>query len=144
MLPLIRGMTGVFHFMPDKIGEQVKLALHLFPANTNQFPLMGYGVGTISWLMRAISRSKRGAGLTKQFLHSLFAGLVANLVARFAKQSGRKWHWCLRRDVKWMTFFDISWSNSNHGVVMTTTAGGDQNTTHQTAFVKKSNLKKFK
>ena len=79
------GMTGVFHFMPDKIGEQVRLALHLFQANTNQFPLMDRGVGTISRLMRAISQSKRGASLSEQFLHSLFAGLEANLVARFAK-----------------------------------------------------------
>lgn len=76
-------MSGFFHFMADKIREQVRLALDLFQANTNQFPLIDQGVGTISRLMRAISLAERVVWMTKLFPASPFAGLVANLVSDF-------------------------------------------------------------
>lgn len=83
-------MSGFFHFMADKIREQVRLALHLFQANTNQFPLIEQGVGTISRLMRAISLAERGRLADQTIPASPFAGLVANLGSDFdAKLCGR-------------------------------------------------------
>lgn len=75
------GMSGFFHFMPDRIGELAKPAPDLFQANTNQFPLIDGGVGTITRLMRAISLAERVIWSSGLILPCVFAGVVTNLVA---------------------------------------------------------------
>lgn len=75
------GMSGFFHFMPDRIGELVMLVPDLFQENTNQFPLIDGGVGTITRLMRAISPAQRVIWSGGLIPPSLFVGVVTNLVA---------------------------------------------------------------
>lgn len=53
------GMSGFFHFMPDRIGEPVMPMPDLFQANTNQFPLIDVAVGPITRLMTMISLAQR-------------------------------------------------------------------------------------
>lgn len=75
------GMSGFFHFMPDRIRDLAMPAHDLFQANTNQFPLIDVGVGTITRLMRAISPAERVIWSSGLIPSSLFGGVVTNLVA---------------------------------------------------------------
>lgn len=74
------GMSGFFHFMPDRIRGLAMPAPDLFQANTNQFPLIDDGVGTITRLMRVISPAERVIWSGGLIPPSLFAGVVGYLV----------------------------------------------------------------
>lgn len=74
------GMSGFFHFMPDRIRGLVMPEPDLFQANTNQFPLIDGSVGTITRLMRAIFLAERVIW-SSLVPPSLFAGNVADLEA---------------------------------------------------------------
>lgn len=69
--------------MADKIREQVRLALDLFQANTNQFPLIDQGCRYNFTTDESDIPGREGRLADQTVPASPFAGLVANLVSDF-------------------------------------------------------------